>query len=61
MVISSTQKILWESYLASGRGGVQLFKSIDTNNSNSISASELRTFLLSITGDGDMETTMTAS
>ena len=53
MVISSTQKILWASYLASGRGGVELFKSIDIDNFNSISASELRTFLQSITGDGD--------
>jgi hypothetical protein len=49
--ISKTQKILWDSYLASGRGGVDIFKSIDTDNSGTISASELREFLSSIGRD----------
>jgi len=48
--ISKTQKLLWDSYQASGRGGDDLFDSIDTNGSKGISASELRTFLQAITG-----------
>lgn len=49
---ASQKKALWKSYVASGRGGVDLFVSIDTNKSNSISASELRAFLDSIGRDG---------
>lgn len=50
--IHSTQTQLWESYVASGRGGTDLFVSIDTNNNNTVSASELRNFLESIKRDG---------
>jgi len=51
--INSTQQTqLWESYVASGRGGTDLFVSIDTNNNNTVSASELRNFLESIQRDG---------
>lgn len=50
--IHKTQKILWDSYLASGRGAVALFKSIDTENSQKISAKNLRAFLQSVEGGG---------
>lgn len=50
--IRKTQKILWDSYLASGRCGVALFKSIDTENSQKISAKNLRSFLQSVEGGG---------
>jgi len=50
--IRKTQNILWDSYLASGRGGVELFKSIDTDSSQTISAKNLRAFLQSVDGGG---------
>lgn len=42
------QQLLWDRYLSSGRGGIDLFKSIDTDNVNCIPASKLHSFLQSV-------------
>lgn len=46
------QKKYWKSYLATGRGGKDLFHSIDTDGSGTVSVKELQNFLHSIHRDG---------
>ena len=50
--LQSWQKGCWESYLASGRGSDDLFKSIDSNKSQSLSVEELHVFLDSVDHKG---------
>lgn len=46
------QKKYWDSYLATGRGGRDLFNSIDVNGSGTVSVTDLQSFLRSIGKDG---------
>lgn len=46
------QKALWDSYLASGRGGHDLFTSVDLDGNGSISASEVVYFFDSVEREG---------
>lgn len=41
----ATQQEIWNSYLSTGRGGTQLFHSIDADDSGAVSASEVALFL----------------
>jgi hypothetical protein len=46
------QKQLWETYLASGRGGDYLFSAIDEASTGKLTASEVNAFLQSVPYDG---------
>ena len=50
--LASWQKNCWETYLSTGRGSDTLFRSIDSNQSQSISVSELHVFLDSVDHKG---------
>jgi hypothetical protein len=46
------QKQLWETYLASGRGGDYLFSAIDKESTGKLTASEVNAFLQAVPYDG---------
>lgn len=48
----ATQQEFWSSYLATGRGGAELFASIDADDSGTISAIELALFLDFVNREG---------
>ena len=50
--INQIQETYWKSYIATGRRGKELFKSIDTDGNGLINVGELETFLHSIHKDG---------
>lgn len=48
----ATQQEYWNSYLSTGRGATELFKSIDADENGTVSASEVAAFLDSVAREG---------
>lgn len=50
--LQQLQKLLWETYLASGRGGDYLFSAIDEDATGKVTGAEINTFIQSVAHDG---------
>jgi hypothetical protein len=50
--VTDAQKAFWNSYLATGRGSVSLFASIDKDGDGMLSPSDIRTFMHKVDQSG---------
>lgn len=50
--LHTLQQQLWETYLASGRGGDYLFSAIDKDSTGNVTPSQIATFVESVSHDG---------